>query len=59
MMTLQSDRYTKPVFLGFLLTVFDFGFFQELPQPMSKCGNLTNSNYVQHGQSIAETCQYS
>ena len=33
MMTVQSDRYTKPVFLDFLLTVFGFGFFQEPPQP--------------------------
>ena len=33
MMTVQSDRYTKPVFLGFLLTGFGFGFFQEPPQP--------------------------
>ena len=33
MMTVQSDRHTKPVFLGFLLTVFGFGFFQEQPQP--------------------------
>ena len=33
MMTVQSDRYTKLVFLGFLLTVFGFGFFQEPPQP--------------------------
>ena len=33
MMTVQSDRYTKPVF-QFFMTVFGFGFFQEPPQPL-------------------------
>ena len=38
----QSERYTKPVF-GFsqvFLTVFDFGFFQELPQPIYKLNQM-------------------
>ena len=35
-MTVQSDRHTKLVFLVFLLTVFDFGFFQEPPQPIDR-----------------------
>ena len=47
MMTVQSDRYTKPVFsvfLGFLLTVFDFGFFQEPPQPI--CTPTKYAHYI-------------
>ena len=40
-MTVQSDRYTKPVFLGFLLTVFGFGFFQEPPQPINENESLS------------------